>query len=257
MIVCVQSASQITFQHEFHLCPLTGVLSASTGQTHSVKSKTAFAALVIALVSYNLGGISVIVTTFMKAHALSRVLTDIQNMKSRLNVKEESWSMGLYYVIPIVFFAGTGAFFLHRLSPLSPMMAFTLVFNALPYSNAFAFIPFLVVYCSQSLSRTYKQLEIRMREVRHALRDIPEEERKMKEILEDLSSTLGLHCIVILLICIIVTTASLYMVLIEVDYRQTSSQIWNELSPFLVLVLSVWIPSLIVLHGSQIVTSSV
>ena len=115
----------------------------------------------------------------------------------------------------------------------------------------------MIVHCSQSLTRAYIALGDRIRGSPHALRSIPEEERRIKEILDNVSSTLGIQCIIVFFTCIVQTTTGLYMLLVEADYSESPDEDWDALSPFLALTLYVWIPTLIIMKGFQMVSSSV
>ncbi|CAG0903059.1 unnamed protein product [Darwinula stevensoni] len=219
------------------------------------RSKTAFTVLIIVNGSFVGLGICTPIFTFFKARSLQVVFEESRKILVdaglELKSKELLWSYFLPGLASFLIAVAINVFFIMAGFPAGFVTVGML--GGMHLINSIFFPPFLCIYFCSVVAETYRWLTAAISDPRVTKKDVDVNlwDKRLKEFVGLLSSALGIQVLLALVATIITTTATLFMVLIELNFNENTLNILATLSSFALGTLASWSSTAVFLRAAH------
>ncbi|CAG0901445.1 unnamed protein product [Darwinula stevensoni] len=208
------------------------------------RSKTALIVLFIVMGSFSALAYGTIIVNFLKGESIQVVFVESRQILVDTGLDLNSKKIFLAYFLPwfASVFSTVTINVLFMLAGYSSFFVTISVIAGVYQIHSIVFPPFLCLYFCSVVAEAYRSLTAAISDPRVTQKDVDVNlwDKRLKEFVRLLSSALGIQALFALVATIISTTASLFMVLIEMDFKQSGLEIALSLSLFFIATLASW-----------------
>ncbi|CAG0901444.1 unnamed protein product [Darwinula stevensoni] len=219
------------------------------------RSKTALMVLYTVMGSFSALAHGTVISNFLKGKSIQIVFEESRKILVDAGLDLNSKKIWLGYFLPLFasVFASSTIYVLFILAGYSSTFVTISVITGLYQIHSIVFPPFLCLYFCSVVAEAYRSLTAAISDPRVTEKDVDVNlwDKRLKEFVGLLSSALGIQALFALVATIISTTASLFMVLIEMDFKQSGLEIALSLSPFFYTTLTSWCSTAVFLRAAH------
>ncbi|CAG0880373.1 unnamed protein product [Darwinula stevensoni] len=222
------------------------------------RSLTAFFAFASVMTTTSLAYVSLILLTLFKGKSLQKALGEVLELGSSVHVSSRRIFLqySVLFALNSLFSLASGM--MAWKAGFSWSMALVTIVMGSSHNHTFLFLPHLSLYLCTLVASAYDRLRVSLEDPQNdAWKSAHLWDRRLKDVVRGLGSSLGLQVSVLLAATIVNTTATLYMVLVELDFRQGAFDIAVTLLPFLTSTLISWTASAVCLRAAQVIREEV
>ena len=219
------------------------------------RSTTGFTVLLITMGSFSVLANSTLISTFLKVKKIQKVFEESRKILVDAGIELRSKRLLWAYFVPwfVVVLAAVALNALFVVGGFSAAFVAISILGEMTQVHSILFPPFLCLYFCSVVAETYRWLTAAISDPRVTQKDVDVNlwDKRLKEFVEQLSSALGIQALFALTSTIISTTASAFMILIELDFKESRLKIILSLSPFFFATLSSWASTAVFLRAAH------